>query len=152
MARLRKNYCWCRGGTSDTIPVPAAEDVSPPTSGRVPLAGARTGPNRSLCKHTWRAWISQASGNRTPRAVCPCPGLSLSHFVPSVGLGKEQAWPGGLSGRAADSRSRPHGRDILAQLELSSGAGQQRGEGTSDRSDRSSISSKSFSQALIFGI
>lgn len=28
--------CWCRGETSNTILVPAAEALSPPTSGKAP--------------------------------------------------------------------------------------------------------------------
>lgn len=135
--------------TSDRIPVPAAVTCHHPQPDKA-LQWLEL-PNRSLCKHTWRAWISHTSGNRTPRAVCPCSGLSLSHLVPSIGLGKERAARKPFR-RAADTRSRPHGRDILAHLVLSSGVGKQRGEGTSGRPDRSCISSKNFSQAFIFGI
>ena len=139
-----------------------------PASGS--LARALSCPNRSLCKHTCRASISRTSSNICAglvigllKAVCLLVcwfwACSLSRSVPSivldvnaaeaVGQPQELSLPESLSGGAADTRPRSHEEGIMAHVELSCGTREGRGEGTSDSSDRSCISSKSFGQALI---
>lgn len=127
--------------------VPVVRWLSPTTSGRAVQAPAQSCPNRSLCKHTCRASISQTSSNICTglvtgllKAINLPPVLVLGLLLISICsqhcTGCERSWGcwaatdlARKSFWGSRQQTQAHEKGILAHLELSCGTGEEGGEG-----------------------